>query len=222
MDVSLARAAWCGFDGAVVIVRSEIETAITSHFASHAPAMACQIVVQPVPPGRDRPMGTAHALLMCRDAIDGAFAVVNADDLYPLAAFDVLGAHLETAREHALVAFRLGKTLVGDRPVSRALLAVADDHLASIRESTSVDRTSTPGDVWVSMNMWGFQPTIFDDLRTAVDEFLSAGAQGEVLLPDVVSSMIGNGTNVRVLHCDEPCIGITYAEDVEAVRTALR
>lgn len=221
MDVLLARAATCGFGGAVVIVRAEIESAVTAHFEAHSPPMPWRIVVQPVPDGRDRPMGTAHALLMCRDTIAGPFAVVNADDLYPLDAFDALARHLSTADEHALVAFRLEQTLVGDRPVSRALLELAGDHLAGIHENTSVRRTSTPGDAWVSMNMWGFRHTIFDDLASAVDAFIARGAHGEVLLPDVVSSMVANGTPVRVLRCAEACIGITYAEDVEAVRTAL-
>jgi hypothetical protein len=106
--------------------------------------------------------------------------------------------------------------------VSRALLALADDHLAGIRENTAVDRGSTPGDAWVSMNMWGFRPAIFDDLASSVEEFVAAGAHGEVLLPDVVSSIVARGATVRVLRCDDECIGITYAEDVEAVRAALR
>jgi CTP:molybdopterin cytidylyltransferase MocA len=221
MDVLLERAASSGFDGGIVIVRSEIEQAVTAHFTELPPPLPWQIVVQPVPSDRDRPMGTAHAVLMCRDVIDGPFVVVNADDLYPPEAFAALARHLSTSSTHALVAFALQQTLVGDRPVSRALLELDGDVLAAIRENRSVDRASTAGDAWVSMNMWGFQPSIFDDLAAAVDAFVADGAHGEVLLPDVVSSMVAGGVRVRVLRCDAACIGITYAEDVTAVREAL-
>ena len=33
-----------------------------------------------VPAGRVKPWGTAHAILSCKDMIDGPFAVINADD----------------------------------------------------------------------------------------------------------------------------------------------
>ena len=73
----------------------------------------------------------------------------------------------------------------------------------------------------VSMNMWGFQTSIFVTLERAVDAFLAAGGAGEVLLPDVAASITAAGDTLHVLHCEERCIGITYADDVAVVRRAL-
>ena len=221
MDVLLARAAGYGFDRAVVVVRAEIEDAIRSHFSELAPPMPWVTVVQPVPADRDRPPGTAHAVLMCRDEIAGRFAVVNADDLYPRSAFAALGDHLMASDEQALVAFRLDRTVIGDRPVSRAVLALDGDRLVAISENTALLPAAMPDGTWVSMNMWGFQPSIFEDLERAVRTFAASDSTGEVLLPDVVATMTEGGEITRVLWCEEPCIGITYAEDIGVVRRAL-
>lgn len=221
MDVLLTRAAGCGFDRAVVVVRAEIEASVRSHLTAIAPPMPWSTVVQPVPPERDRPLGTAHAVLMCRAEIGGRFAVVNADDLYPDTAFAALGSHLATSDEHALVAFRLERTVIGERPVSRAVLAINGDHLVEITENTALRPATMPAGTWVSMNMWRFQPSIFEHLERAVRAFTAAGSDGEVLLPDVVATMAEDGEITRVLFCEEPCIGITYAEDIAIVRRAL-
>jgi hypothetical protein len=148
---------------------------------------------------------------------------VNADDLYPAEAFAMLAEHLANHDEPALVAFPVVKTLIGPRPVKRAVLDFDDDGgLVAIRESTVAPGSdAVAGHEWVSMNMWGFALTMFAVLAQAVDEFAASGSAGEVLLPDVVGALVIAGEAVHVLRCDEPCIGITYAEDVDVVRAAL-
>jgi bifunctional N-acetylglucosamine-1-phosphate-uridyltransferase/glucosamine-1-phosphate-acetyltransferase GlmU-like protein len=69
--------------------------------------------------------------------------------------------------------------------------------------------------------MWGFRSSVFDALADAVDEFVASGRDGEVYLPDVVATMIATGARVRVIASDGVCIGVTYPEDVAAVREAL-
>ena len=223
MDALLVRAAAAGFDDAIVVTRSEIEAEMSVHFDAHTPTLPIHFVEQSVPPGRDKPLGTADAVVQCRDAIDGPFIVVNADDLYPEDAFRLLGDHLRTTNEHGLVAFRLRRTVISDRPVSRAVLSFDDasGQLRAIDERRSLEPALVSGDPWVSMNMWGFQPGIVHDLSAAVDQFVASGAPGEVLLPDVVGRLAHNGVRVRVLPCDSRCIGITYADDVAVVRNEL-
>ena len=157
---------------------------------------------------------------------------MNADDLYPVSAFRALVGHLCHAPEdeHATVAFRLDRTLLGTRPESRALLAV--DHkglLVGVREGQiekeddlhfvrGDEAEPVRGDELVSMNMWAFRPAAFADIVAAVSEHDNAS---EIYLPDVVARMIATGATVRVLASNETCIGLTYAEDVDALRTAL-
>jgi len=220
MDALLARALVAGFDDAIVVIRSEIEDEVSAHFETHPPALPIRLVEQSVPPDRGKPLGTADAVLQCGDAIDGPFAVVNADDLYPRGAFQLLGDHLCTTNEHGLVAFPLRNTVISDRPVSRAVLSFDDatGQLGNIDERRNLEPSLVSGDPWVSMNMWGFQPAIIDDLSSAVDEFVASGRPGEVLLPDVAGRLARDGVPVRVLRCDGRCVGITYAEDVPIVR----
>ena len=222
VDVLLARAAACGYDDALVVIRREIHAEVVDHFATHPPALPSRYVHQSVPPGRDKPLGTADAVLQCRAAIDAPFVVVNADDLYPQHAFALLTDHLSSSDEHGLVGFRLRHTVISDRPVSRALLSIDEtQHLVAIDERRAIEPATVSGDPWVSMNMWGFQPSIMEDLADAVARFLALGAGDEVLLPDVAAELAASGTRLRVIPCEEACIGITYADDVPIVRDAL-
>jgi NDP-sugar pyrophosphorylase family protein len=217
LDVLLERAALAGFTRAAIITAPAIEGQMHEHLTAHRPILPVDIVLQPVP------SGTVDAVFRARDVVEGPFAVVNADDLYPADGFSMLADHLSAEAGHALVAFRVGRTLIGTRPVKRALLDLDDEgRLVALRESTvAAGSGALLGDEWVSMNMWGFSPSMFDTLGRAVDDFIANGAAGEILLPEVVSSLVGAGVTVRVLRCEQPCVGITYAEDVDVVREAL-
>jgi dTDP-glucose pyrophosphorylase len=217
LDVLLERAHAAGFVSAVIVTSPAIEDQMSEHLDVHRPTLPVEIALQPTP------AGTADAVLVTRDVIGGSFAVVNADDLYPGDAFAMLADHLSHSDEPTLVAFRLARTLIGGRAVKRALLAFDDNgDLVAIRETTVTPGSGElHGDEWVSMNMWGFPLSMFEALEHAADEFTTRGTPGEILLPDVVSSLVARGDTVRALRCDQPCIGITYAEDVDVVRSAL-
>ncbi len=191
-------------------------------------------------PGFAGPPGTAHALLSCRPSIDSSFAVVNADDLYPSRAFSLLARHLRVAggNEHCLVAFPVERTIANDRPVSRALVR-RDRHrrLVSIHEGTvtpagaglrfaEVDGSGTSRSLraneLVSMNMWGFRPSIFDVLASEVHALLAHGPGREARLPDAIAAFTAAGGVVRVARCDDRCYGITYPDDVATVAAALQ
>src|SRR5437016_4121800 len=126
IDYAGAWAQAAGFERAVVIVRSEIEETVGAHLAERWPAsfpyvLVCQDREKRVQGlTREKPLGTAHAVVAVRDQVDGPFAVVNADDLYAQDSYGLLAEHLASAREraHALVAFEVAKTLIGPRPVT--------------------------------------------------------------------------------------------------------
>jgi len=228
-DLVVRRAADAGIDRAFIVVRPAIEELVRAHFdAMGTAAIPVELVVQ------HQPRGTADAVLSTRQAVEGSFVVVNADDLYPAGAFSLIATHLRDApaHEHAVVGFRVDRTLVGSRPESRALLTIdetgllvgvregsveKDDGL-QFRTATSVDRLR--GDEIVSMNMWGFRPSVFDALAATVADLGAHAPDVEVYLPDVVALMVAGGTAVRALLSDEACIGMTYREDVAAVRAS--
>ena len=237
MDVLVARAATTGFDRAVIVVSPGTEAQVRGHLAARGRApIPVDVAVQGLMPGRSRPLGTADAVLAARDAVDGSFVVVNGDDLYPTEGFALLADHLgrAAAAEHAMVAFRVGRTLTGTRPVSRALVEVdARSALVRIREGTvvpgadglqfEVGSSCWPlrDDACVSMNMWGFRPVMLEALAEAVAKFVSERRPGEAFLPDVVAAQVAAGATVRVRVSEERCIGVTHDEDLAEVRNAL-
>jgi NDP-sugar pyrophosphorylase family protein len=246
MDFSARDAATAGFGQAVVLVRSEIEDQIRDHIKERWPAdLPVQYVLQDRDPlaianPREKPLGTAHAVLAARNVLDGDFAVINADDHYGAQAYRLLCDFLTGSDRNAqsLVGFRVRNTLLSPRPVTRALCrADADHRLVEIAEGTITtaedqslswsDGTRTEalaGDELVSMNCWGFRPSILDVLDRAVNDFLDAGGAtgtAEVLLPTVVGEIVDDGATVTVLASDDQCLGVTHADDVDVLRRTL-
>jgi dTDP-glucose pyrophosphorylase len=214
LDLLLTRAAEAGFVDAIVVTSPTIEAQMHDHLAEHPAPLPVEVVLQPAP------RGTADAVLAARAAVRGRFAVVNADDLYPAAAFAML-IEPSNVGDPAVVAFHVGKTLIGTRPVKRAVLETDENgNLMRITERT-LSVGDVQGDEWVSMNMWAFPLSMVVVFERAVHDAAASGVAGEGLLPDVVSALVDEGAMVRVLRCDQACIGITYAEDVDVVRVAL-
>jgi hypothetical protein len=192
-----------------------------------------------VPDGRRKPWGTGHAVLVAADAVREPFAVINADDFYGAASFRALrtflaGADLPDAdANYALVGFRLRNTLSEHGDVARGVCACdAAGNLARIEELTRIRRDAGGGvfntgadgvrlsldpDAHVSMNMWGFTPTVFAGLRNRFTAFLTAHGQAptsEFYLPAAVDGLIRGGqARCRVLDTPSRWFGVTYPED---------
>ena len=82
-----------------------------------------------VPAGRVKPWGTAHAILSCKDMIDGPFAVINADDYYGREAFkqiyDYLSVHEDNEKyQYAMVGYQLKNTLTENGSVARGVCEI--------------------------------------------------------------------------------------------------
>lgn len=199
-----------------------------------------------VPEGRIKPWGTGHAVLCARKYVDGPFAVINADDFYGRTAFaaicDFLAADGDPC-EHAMVGYRLSNTLTENGAVSRGVCQVSPDgYLAQIVERTRIEarggapaytedggRTfvSLPADATVSMNLWGFRSSILPEMERGFARFLTeklpaAPLKAEYYLPSAPDELIHAGrARVRVLSTQERWFGITYPEDMAAVRAAV-
>ena len=64
------------------------------------------------PKDREKPWGTAHAILCCKDVVKEPFAVVNADDFYGRSAFMQIADYLRNEdTNYCMVGFRLVNTL---------------------------------------------------------------------------------------------------------------
>ena len=197
------------------------------------------------PQGRMKPWGTAHAVMCCRDQLQDPFAVINADDFYGRDAFEKLSQWMDTLPadwpEYAMTGYVLANTLTDNGYVSRGVCQVGQDgFLQSVTERTKIMRIEgkvcyQEQDVWhplqedatVSMNCWGFTPDFTKEIEKRFQTFWQENQQNlekaEFYLPSVVCSMIEAGeVRVRVLETGEKWMGVTYQEDKEPVRTALK
>ncbi len=253
LDYSLFDARRAGFGRIVFVIRPDIEAAFREALGRRHEARAEVVYVFQsledlpagftVPAGRAKPWGTGQAVLAGERAVGGPFAVVNADDFYGRASFAGLHAFLAAAPppdRHALVAFRLDRTLSPHGPVARGLCDVgADGLLRRVEEVTGLERAGPgvrapsaggfrvfTGEEPVSLNLWGFGPSIFGALRERFRAFL-AGKGGdpraEFYLPEAVGQLIRAGTvRVRVLATTSPWFGMTHRDDARVVAESLR
>ena len=190
------------------------------------------------PETREKPWGTAHAILCCKDAVNEPFAVVNADDYYGRGAFEkIYNELINNEDDYCMAGFRLKNTLTENGTVARGVCVVKDDCLESVTERTKINNecqfTEDDGETWtqlapdtlVSMNLWGFRPDIFDYIEKGFKEFLEENInepKKEYYLPLIVTELIETGTKkVKVLTAEDKWYGVTYKEDKPGVVAAI-
>jgi hypothetical protein len=244
IDYSIYDALRAGFGKLVFIIRKDIEKdfreAVGARFENR---VAVEYVFQSldgipprfkVPEGRSKPWGTTQAILLAEEKIHEPFAAINADDFYGAGGYRELAKHLTSGTpDYAMVGFVLRNTLSDFGSVARGVCKVgAGGWLDSIVELTKIERdgagakdtdasgavTKLTGDEPVSMNMWGFTPHVFPQLRANFEKFLESSAgrelKSECYIPNTVGELVRAGqARVKVLHSDDAWFGVTYRED---------
>ena len=255
IDYSIYDALRAGFGKLVFVIRHDIEAPFKQIIgARFEKRMAVEYVFQEldklppgfsVPPGRTKPWGTTQAILMAADVIHEPFAAINADDFYGAASFRVLAEHLRSgSADYAMVGFILRNTLSEFGSVARGACRVgADGYLQGIAELTKIEKDGNGakytdaagilhrlgGDEPVSMNMWGFTPALFPQLREEFIAFLQKSGKDEkteCYIPLVVNNLTSTGrARCKVLRTTDAWFGVTYREDrprvIESVRTLI-
>ena len=189
-----------------------------------------------IPEERTKPFGTVHALLCAADAVKEPFCVINADDFYGADAYQMMyDALLELPAEGqaAMVGYLLKNTASLSGGVTRGLCREENGWLRSVVETKNirlfangvlaVEETGREldGDTLVSMNFWGFSPSIFPVLEAYFDHFLRTVAaesdKAECLLPVMADSLMKQDKlRISVLRSTDRWFGMTYqAERVE-------
>ena len=167
-----------------------------------------------VPEGRKKPWGTGHAVWVARECVRQPMLVINADDFYGAAAYqtaaDCFASPTKSSdAEYFMVGYRLRKTVSPHGPVARGVCrADAEGFLVDVTEVTGIavdaaGKISAPGkdgrpqnftgEEIVSMNLWGFTPSLFDRLEGLFRQFLAAEgsiATAEFYLPAAVAAMV--------------------------------
>ncbi len=194
-----------------------------------------------IPEERKKPLGTAHAILCCKNVVKENFAIVNADDFYGYDAFKKIGDFLKcdlNENEYAVVGYNILETMTNFGSVKRGVCEINNGYLTRLTESIiEKDNDKLVGktlenneniyvdkNTVVSMNMLGFTPKLFEYLENGFEEFLKSHdlMTCEYLIPTEVNRYLNKGlVNVKVLNTTSTWYGITYREDLNILKTEL-
>lgn len=258
IDYSIYDAIRAGFGKVVFVIRKSFAETFREKFdAKLKGKIDVEYVFQELdnlpegftlPEQRTKPWGTAHAILVARNVISEPFCVINADDFYGLNAYKVIADYLKNSSDNpylfSMVGYYLKNTLSDFGSVSRGICSVDKySNLVQIVEARKIvkrDNTivsiedggkevSLTGNEIVSMNMWGFKPSIFETLHSKFTGFLSTEIDkpdSEMYIPSVVFDMIKEKIiTTKVLEANSPWFGITYSDDkpivVEKIRSLI-
>lgn len=169
---------------------------------------------------REKPWGTAHALLTARHLFPGPFVVLNADDFYGASAYAQAMALMDRDLKqesggspvYGLVAYTLADTLSRHGGVSRGICSVngkgwleeVQEVLGIRRREGEISGTTVQGEDLlltgqepISTNFWIFTPEIFPYLEEGFQAFLEArlkegpgAGEAEFLIPLEVNRML--------------------------------
>ena len=259
IDYSIYDAVNNGFGKVVYIVREyfkeDFEKSVRAKYASvrclDGTPLEFRFVTQEldkipagysVNPERQKPWGTAHAVLMAASEINEPFVVINGDDFYGRDSFRIAAQwcrdHASSQGVFAIVGFELGNTLSESGGVSRGichytadrmLTGVVEHHNVMVDEdgvlrgdnSVTSERVELNAKDLCSMNMWCFTPDYFERSAEFFKDFLAQCAgelKKEFYIPFAVDRMISAGEAVtEVLASASRWFGVTFKEDRPAV-----
>ncbi len=192
-----------------------------------------------LPEGRVKPWGTTHAILAARNTVNTPFAVINADDFYGADSFQQISSYFteaanssDSVEHYCMVGYKLENTLSDHGKVNRGIchntngfLNTVEEHLDIEVEADGVCRGEnlaakrvelSPASI-VSMNFWGFPPSIMKDLEESFIEFLKQRGtemKSECYIPTDVDTMIQAAkADCNILETSSLWFGVTYPQD---------
>lgn len=253
MELSIQDAIKTGFQKIVLVTNDQIEKEIDAQLISkyQEQVAICQVLQRlddlpepfRLPPNRQKPWGTGHAIFSARNAVDTPFAVINADDFYGRSAFRLMSQALSRlpndSNEYLMVGYRLENTLSEHGGVSRGLCNCSGAYLTSLKEVVNIRRTQdtiigeykgeevqlSPDSI-VSMNFWGFSAQVFGLLRQQFIHFLETHIgddKSEFFITDALDDAIKEGEGkVNVKTTNEKWYGVTFREDRDQVRKGIQ
>ncbi|BBM87811.1 nucleotidyltransferase family protein [Candidatus Uabimicrobium amorphum] len=238
MDYSFFDAIRAGFDKIVCVIRKDIESdfcrLVTKKWEKQADIHHVFQEIDMIDKyPRKKPWGTGHAVLCAQEKVNSPFVVINADDFYGATSYTMMANFLkQNPNSFAMVAFELGKTLSKNGSVSRGICSVKNSFLQTVKERSKIfvedvqQQNELTKDTPVSMNFWGFPPSIFEHIQQLFSKFLAETPnpqQDEFYIPSVIDYLINNKvTDVKVLFSEEQWLGITYPQDLAYVQQQIQ
>lgn len=247
IDYSIYDAIRYGFDKVIFIIKKEnyeifksiIGNRISDKIKTEYVFQSNDNVPFEVPSDRVKPLGTAHAILCCKDTVKDNFLVINSDDFYGRDAFRVASEYLKSehkSNEFGMVGYIVSNTLTENGSVKRGVCELKDEYITNLVESSvekvndkiiacpldGKDSFEVNDDTLVSMNMFMFTPKIFELLESDFIEFYNKNVNNllkcEYLIPEVVCNNIKKDKiTFKAFKTTSKWMGVTYKEDKEVV-----
>lgn len=251
MDYSIHDAIEAGFNKVIFIIRKDIEEEFREVIGSRISAICAEHNVTvdyafqdindipgELPEGRTKPWGTGQAVLAAKDLITTPFIVINADDYYGKEGFKAVHNYLVEGGKSCMAGFVLKNTLSDNGGVTRGICKMDADHnLTEVVETKNIVKTVDGAeaddvkldvDSLVSMNMWGLTPDFLQTLEKGFAEFFEKEVpanplKAEYLIPIYIGELLKKDQmSVKVLRTNDTWYGMTYHEDVAAVKESFR
>ncbi len=259
IDYSVYDAIKAGFNKIVFLIKEEnyevFKETIGARVEPHIPVEYCFQKNDNVPKkyqrllkDRQKPLGTAHAILCCKDKVNEPFMMINADDFYGRDAFIKGAEFLKEVKDkepypYGMIAYLVKNTITENGRVKRGVCEVEGDTLVKITESSvgriengkimakpleeEEEEFEVQEDDTVSMNMLLFTPSIFQYIEDHFEEFLEKHKDNlekcEYLIPDVLFKTIKDHyATAKVIKTTATWYGVTYKEDADSVKKALK
>lgn len=248
IDYSIYDAIKVGFTKVVFIIKEENYELFRSTIGSRVESkIKTEYAFQDInnlpkgfscPKDREKPWGTAHAILSAKDIINEPFVIINADDFYGYDAYLQVSDFLKNTSEnnYCIIGYRVENTLTANGAVKRGVCKQNNGYLTEIIESNVIEENgkivaspldkSTPfkieKETLVSMNMIGFTPSIFTHIENNFPEFLEMNKNNiltcEYLIPDLLEKITKqNLVKTKVIETSSRWEGVTYKEDKDIV-----
>ena len=251
MDYSIHDALEAGFNHVVFIIRKDIEQEFKEVIGERIKAIcaAHDVTVDyafqdindipgTLPEGRTKPWGTGQAVLAAKKVIKTPLIVINADDYYGKEGFKAVHEYLVNGGKSCMAGFVLKNTLSDNGGVTRSICKMDEDYnLTEVVETKNIVKTAAVAeaegmavdvDSLVSMNMWGLTPDFLTTLEEGFKEFFEKEVPGnplkaEYLIPIFIGELLEHGKiSVKVLKTNDTWYGMTYHEDVAAVKDSFK
>ena len=251
MDYSIHDAIEAGFNKVVFIIRKDIENQFKDVIGNRieavckAHSVTVEYVFQDIndipgelPEGRTKPWGTGQAVLAAKDVLTTPFVVINADDYYGKEGFREIHDYLVKGGQSCMAGFVLKNTLSDNGGVTRGICKMDEyNNLTEIVETSNIvknaegaeaDGVKLDTESLVSMNMWGLAPEFLKTLESGFQYFFEKVVpenliKAEFLIPTFIGELLAEGRiSVKVLRTNDTWYGMTYKEDVAAVKDSFR